>query len=336
MKNLKRSRIFISSILTVALAISLTGCNGQSKKTGSDSTNKVKKINVGYFGNTCEAPIFAAYEKGFFKEEGLEVEMVKGDANTLKDGLATGKVDITDGLVMQWLKPIESGLDIKFTAGLHTGCIQVLTPPNSNIKSFKELKGKKIGVSAIGGGAMILASRLLTLEGLDSQKDVEWKVFPNSELPIALEKGEVDVISVSDPFAQIQINSGKAKSMYNSAKDAPFKDEYCCLTVVNGKLIEKDPETAAAATRAIMKGAKYVSENPKEIAKIEVEKKYVPGDVEVNASILASYNYIPSIKGGADAVNSLSKEMKKLGLLNKDTDAEALAKSSFVKLKGVN
>ena len=330
MKKLKR---IILLVLATATIVTLAGCGKSAKK---EEAKGPKKVTIGYFGNTCEAAVFAAYEKGFFKEEGLEVNMVKGDANTLKDSLATGKIDATDGLFLQWLKPIESGLDIKYTAALHTGCIQVLVPTNSSIKSFKDLKGKKIGVPAIGGGPMVLSSRLLTNEGLDSQKDVEWKVFPNSELPIALEKGEVDVISVSDPFAQLQVEGGKAKSIYNSASDAPFKNEYCCAVVINGKLIEKDPETAAAITRAEMKGAKWVSQNIKEVVQIELNKKYVPGDAATNEKVLASYNFNPSVDEGEKAVGQLAKEMKAIGILDKNTDVTALAKTSFVRLKGVN
>jgi len=46
------------------------------------------KIRVGYIGLTCEAPIYAAYEKGFFKEEGLESELVKCNWATYKDARA--------------------------------------------------------------------------------------------------------------------------------------------------------------------------------------------------------------------------------------------------------
>jgi NitT/TauT family transport system substrate-binding protein len=338
---MKKIRKGIQLALVSTLILVLAGC-GVSKPTteaaGTQGTNVPKqltKVKLGYFGTTCEAPLIAAYEKGFLKEEGIDAEMIKGDANTLKDGLATGKIDATDGLLMQWLKPIESGLDIKFTAGLHTGCIQVLAPKDTPFTSFKDLKGKTIGVPAIGGGPMILVSRQLANEGLDPQKDVQWKVFPNSELPLALEKGEVDIIAVADPFAELTVSQGKVKSIYNSAKDTPFKNEYCCLLVVNGKLIEKDPETAAAITRAFLKGAKWVNTHQTEIAQIEVDKKYVPGDPALNAKILKTYNYIPSIDGGAEAVLKAAKEMQTIGVLNKDTDVEALAKASFVRLKGV-
>ncbi len=341
---MKKLRFICVIVLVGALTLGATGCGEKSASDeatpgqtagSSDTSKELKKIKVGYFGNTCEAPVYAAYEKGFFKEEGLSVELIKGDAGTLKDGLATNKIDITDGLLNQWLKPIEQGLNVKFTAGLHTGCIQVLVPADSTIKSFKELKGKTVGVPALGGGPMILVSRLVAKEGIDSKNDIEWKVYPNAELPLALEKGEVDVISVADPFAELQVIEGKAKSIYNSASDSPFKDEYCCLIVVNGTLIEKDPDTAAAATRAIMKGANWVNSNQKEIAKIEVDKKYVPGDEDVNAKVLATYNYQPSVEGGQSAVINGSKEMKEIGVLDKDTDPEALSKTAFIKLDGV-
>ncbi|MCX7745397.1 MAG: ABC transporter substrate-binding protein [Clostridia bacterium] len=346
---MKKQKGLIAALLIALMIGSIAGCgkndNTVENKTtgalanetsGGQTTSKtLKKVKVGYFGNTCEAPTFAAYEKGFFKEEGLDVELVKGDAGTLKDGLATGKIDVTDGLLNQWLKPMEQGLNIKFTTGIHTGCIQILVPKNSKLKSPKEFKGKTIGVPKIGGGPMILVSRLLSKEGLDSKNDVKWKEFPNAELPIALEKGEVDIISLADPFAQIQVNEGKAISIYDSAVHEPFSHEYCCLVVVNGSLIEKDPETAAAATRAIMKGASWVNSNQKEIAQIMVDKKYVPGDLAVNEKVISTYNYQPSVEGGQDAVINGSKEMKVIGVLDKDTDPEALAKTAFIKLKGV-
>lgn len=170
---MKKLRIAIVVSLISALLLGITACGNKSATAESQATTvsqssqasgsqqaestapvELKKIRVGYFGNTCEAGVYAAYEKGFFKEEGLDVELIKGDANTLKDGLATNKIDVTDGLLNQWLKPIEQGLNVKFTAGIHTGCIQVLVPTDSAIASFKELKGKTIGVPALGGGPM--------------------------------------------------------------------------------------------------------------------------------------------------------------------------------------
>ncbi len=72
-----------SKLITVGLLIVLlmAGCNENSDSTVRNSN----KVRVGYIGLTCEAPIYAAYEKGFFKEEGLEPELVKCNWATYKD-----------------------------------------------------------------------------------------------------------------------------------------------------------------------------------------------------------------------------------------------------------
>src|SRR3569623_1933019 len=71
------------------------------------------------------AAIFTAVEKGYFKDEGLDVELVRCEWATYKDALALGRFDVTHHLVMYFLKPIEQGLDVKFTAGIHRGCLRV-------------------------------------------------------------------------------------------------------------------------------------------------------------------------------------------------------------------
>src|SRR4029077_15237311 len=103
--------------LVVAISLSLLVMASCNKKSGSTVQNS-NKVRVGYIGLTCEAPIYAAYEKGFFKEEALEPKLVKCSWSTYKDALALGSYDITHHLVMYFLKPIEQGLDVRFLAGI--------------------------------------------------------------------------------------------------------------------------------------------------------------------------------------------------------------------------
>src|SRR6186713_1633452 len=118
----------------------LAGCKGDSHSASGSN-----KIRVGYIGITCEAPIFSAVENGFFKEEGLEVELVKCEWSKYKDVLALGGYDITHHLVMYFLKPIEQGLDVKFTAGIHRGCLRIQGPVEGGVRTVQELRGKRIG-----------------------------------------------------------------------------------------------------------------------------------------------------------------------------------------------
>src|SRR2546423_15539746 len=96
------------SLCAAALIIVLTGCK---KETASN------KVRVGYIGLTCEAPIFTAIEKGFFKEEGLEVSLVKCEWANYKDILALGGLDINRPLAVEFFKPIEKRLRVKITRG---------------------------------------------------------------------------------------------------------------------------------------------------------------------------------------------------------------------------
>ncbi|MCW2277679.1 ABC transporter substrate-binding protein [Heliophilum fasciatum] len=322
-------------LASIFLAVVLTGCGGGDSKPATNP-GELKKVKIGYSGGTCEAPVFTALEKGFLKEEGLDAELVKGDFDNNKNSLATGKLDAVNGLVMSWIKPLEQGLDAKFTTGIHTGCNYVLVPANSTIKTAQDFKGKRVGVDAMGGSPMMVLARELVNNGVDYKNDVQWRVFPKTELEAAYDKGEIDAIAVGEPFGTMwRKKTDKFTVLIDTAKTPPYKDEYCCLLLVSGKLIKQDEPTAAAITRAVMKGALYVKDHPQEIGQLLVEKKYVGGTAELNGEILSQFNYVPSVDGGEKAVQSTAVEARKVQFLDPATDPDVLAKQIFVRLKGV-
>src|SRR5678815_459402 len=155
----------IKSMVGAVLAGFLVGgCDkGDNLPAGVESM----KVRVGYIGLTCEAPIFTAVEKGFFKEEGLEVSLVKCDWKNYKDVLALGGYDVTHHLIMYFLKPLEQGLDVKITGGIHRGCLRVQAAVNGPIRSVKDLRGKRIGVPGMGTPPFIFANRVLGANGID-------------------------------------------------------------------------------------------------------------------------------------------------------------------------
>jgi NitT/TauT family transport system substrate-binding protein len=315
-----------------ALAILLVA--GCKKDSGSAASNS-NKVRVGYVGLTCEAPIFSAVEKGFFKEEGLEVEMVKCEWANYKDVLALGGFDITHHLVMYFLKPIEQGLDVKFTGGIHRGCLRVQAAVKGNIRTVHDLRGKRIGVPGMGTPPFIFANRVLGANGIDAGKEITWRVFPAGELGLALDKGEVDAVADSEPIGSLLLAEGKVRNVADQAKDAPYKDEYCCAVIVNGKFLASNPKAAAAATRALLKGAKWVEANPAAAARLSVEKKYLASNPELNTVAISHLRYVPSVSGAETAVRSAAAEMKIAGMLSPSTDVSELAKRAFAHLDGV-
>ncbi len=322
--------------IMAAVACSFALFVGGLKAADSSDAAAPTKIKVGYIGITCEAPLFVAVEKGFFQEEGLDVSMVKCDWSTYKDTLALGGIDITHHLIMMFLKPIEQGMDVKILAGVHKGCLRVQTSSSSNIQKVEDLKGKRIGVQGMGTPPFIFANRALAVHGLDPAKDVTWQVFPAGELGLALSKGLVDAIATSEPIGTLLTSSGKVKNVADQATDEPFASEYCCAVVANGKFVANNPKAAAAATRAILKGAKWVEANPQAAAMLAVEKKYLASKPEINAVAISHLRYQPSISGGEAAVKSAATAMKNVNMLNASTDVDDLARRAFAHLDGVS
>ena len=327
--------LLLPSALLLCGFLATAGCEKDSA-TAARTPEGLTKIRVGYIGLTCEAPIFTAVEKGFFKEEGLEVELVRCQWASYKDALALGRFDVTHHLVMYFLKPIEQGLDVKFTGGIHKGCLRVQAPVKGDIRTVKDLKGKVIGVPGLGTPPFMFASRVMGANGVDPSRDVQWRVYPAGELGLALDRGLVDAVANSEPIGSLLLADGKVRNIADQAKDAPYKDEYCCAVLVNGKFLSANPKASAGATRALLKGAKWVEANPAAAARLSVEKKYIASTVELNAHAIANLTYVPSVSGGEAAIISSAEEMKTAGMLNARTDVKELAKRAFVHLDGVS
>jgi len=126
------------------------------------------------------------------------------------------------------------------------------------------------------------------------------------------------------------------RNIADQAADEPYKSEYCCAVIVNGKFLTKNPKAAAAATRALLKAAKWVETNPAAAAKLSVEGGYLASTVEHNAVAISHLRYVPSVSGAEKAVRLASAEMKISNMLSPSTDIEALAKKAFVHLDGVS
>ena len=329
-----------TSTLPGAAPTLAAGTTPGSTSTQNTSTTpgagSLQKIRIGTGPSTCLAPLFVAKEKGFFAKEGLDAELISQEFDVQKDALATGKIDAAMGLLDKWLKPLEQGMNAKFTAGVHFGCLKLLVPANSPIKTVQDLKGKKIGVPVIGDGPTTWVSRILVTQKLNPRKDVSWRSFPQPELTLALERGEIDAIGLADPLAELDVRSGKERTLVNQATDAPWNTQYCCLVLLNGKLAQHDPKTAAAITRAILNATNWVREHPDESAKIEIAGNYVPSkNAQLITDLLRSYNYTPSVEGGYKAVLNSAKQCKVAGILDDSTDPVKLANTVFLRLPGL-
>ena len=321
-------------IAFIGLALScLAGCE---RKAPTASASGIIPLKVCYIGLTCEAPIFVAQEKGFFKEEGLDVELVKTSWDSLLQGLSFGRFDATHTLVPYLLKPMEQGLEVKMTGGIHHGCLRIQAAAGSNIRGVEDLRGKRIAVSTMGSPPMIFAYRVLAAHGMDVNKDVTWLVFPADSTELAMRRGQVDAVADSEPIGSLLLSHGSVRTIADQSNDAPYKDEYCCAVVVSKRLARDNPAAAARVTRALLKGAKWVGVNPLAAARLSAEKKYLAATPELNAAALALLNYAPGVSTCETSIANQAIEMKKAGMLSASTDPGELARRAWLKLDGVD
>lgn len=322
-------------LLALCTAPFWTGCkkdDGVAEKTADGLT----KIKIGYIGLTCEAPLFVAKEQGYFKAFGLEAEMVKVDWSQFKDVLGLGGIHVAHQPVMAYLKPIEQGMDVKMTAGVHLGCLRVQVPVNSSIRKIEDLRGKRIGVPGMGTPPFIFANRVLGDNKIDAKTEVEWKVFPSAELGLALDKGEVDAISTAEPIGTMLLLEKKVRTISDQAVDPPYAGEFCCAVLMNGKYVANNAAASAAATKAVIKAAKWVETNPRAAARLSILKGYIASSPELNTQVLGQLRFVPSISGGEIAVRSAAESMKRANMLGEATNIEQLSASVFVKFEGLN
>ncbi|MFF2623171.1 ABC transporter substrate-binding protein [Oerskovia jenensis] len=289
-------------------------------------TTKVLRIVEG--GGICEAPLYAAHHLGIFKDYGLNVEVVRSAAGEdTKDGISSGTYAGGPGIFFSWLKPIEQGLDVKLTTGLHEGCLRLVVLNDSPYDDVALLRGKKIGVSSIGNSAMSFFSLDLLDAGINPDPaagEVEWVVYDNDILPQALQDGEIQAIAASDPVALLPTLGGYAHELANNQQGLNAQT-YCCATAINGALVRDEPEVAKALTEAWAEGARYVGANIDEIAQLEVDKQLVAADVATVRSVLTTYGFSPSAVGLRQEIEPGIAKFAKTGYLDQGTDPKKLA-----------
>lgn len=343
---MKKNGIFsrvLSGVLAGTLALSLSACGSSSNSSAdtsaasgssdSASSSEATHLRLIYSPSLCAAPMYIAIENGYFEDEGLDIEQVTVDAAHVSEAIGADQVDVGMGLIGKLLQPLENGLPIKFTTGLHTGCTKLLVPGDSDIKSIADLKGKKIGVPGLADAATVVSKRSLSAAGIgvtEQNMEVEFSVYSRNDLPQALENGAVDAIALGDPTASIAEEQYGLTALIDTATDPEYKDEYCCAAFVTSKLAAENPAAAAAFTRAVQKASQWVQENPDETAKIIVDKQYISGETDFVAQILKTYNYKPSVQGGYDALKQNAQELTEIGILKEGTDATKFADNAYI------
>lgn len=323
--NKKIIALFVSIVMVITF---LAGGCGNTQQAAQTADERV--VHIGYWGGIpCEAPVLVAYENGIDEELGIKVELVKIDYDVIPTMLANGQLDATFQCADN-IKQMEQGLQMVFTNGVHTGCVQYVAPVDSPISSIADLKGKTLGVESTGGLSMTLLMVELRRLGIDPIEDVEWRTYSAEALMPAMEKGEIDLLGTWDPTPEIILQSGKAKLIFSNTKDQPYSDLINCFVAVNAKVVQDEPELSKKINQFFAEGAKFCAENPREAAEIMVEKKYVGETVEFSEKLLKDYQWITDPAVAEQSYRWYISALKDYNILDKATEPETFIKATFI------
>ena len=276
----------------------------------------------------CQSPISVALKQGFFKKYGLNVEPVNfsGPTDALLQAIATGQADGGIGMALRWLKPLEQGFDVDLTVGTHGGCMRLLTPENSNIRSVKDLVGKSVAVTDQASPIRNFFAIQLAKQGIDPDKAVNWLQYPADLFGEALRKGEVQALSTDDPQGWLLKQQHGLIEVDNNL-NGEYAHLTCCVLGLRGSLVRDDPKTAQAITQAIVDAQQWTADHPEETAKIF--QPFVPGSVPVEsiAAMLKEHTHSHHSTGAQlrGEVATYVNELKKINVIRPDTDAQQFA-----------
>ncbi len=234
---------------------------------------------------TGEAPVFIAQEKGYFKEQGVEVDLqFPGDASTIVSLLSTGRVDVLSGSPSPgFWNVVGRGVPLKIvmpigaisggrTPGFSSGVWLVISKQAQSsgaIKTFADLRGKTIAVPGFGLSGDIVLDHALKLGGL-TRKDVTLKSLSFAQIPVAISNGAVDAAIENDPFATVGAEQGLFVRWKNGAEIYP--GQVTAAVAFGPSLLEKGRDVGVRLAIALTKAARDYNDafGPKHVNTAEI------------------------------------------------------------------
>nr|WP_315185777.1 ABC transporter substrate-binding protein [uncultured Albidiferax sp.] len=311
-------------------AAGLAGVAGAAAIAGRNvrAAGKLRDIKLAWnAGAVCLSAVPVALERGIFEKHGLNVELVNfaGSTDQLLESIATSKADAGVGMVHRWIKPLESGFDVKLVSSSHGGCTRLVGYAPAGVTSLAKLKGKTIAVSDLNSPGKNFFSVLLVKAGLDPEKDVSWRQFPADMLGLAVEKGEAQAIADGDPNLFLVERRTKGLVELATNLSGEYANKTCCVVGVSGKLVRNDKPAAAALARAITEASDFIANYPNETARIYSPYSKVPvEDLRAVLGTLTHRNH-PSGNDLKKEIEFYARDFKLVGVLKPSTDPARFA-----------
>ena len=309
----------IAAFMALAMVGTMAGCT----KTQTEEVKETKKLSFGAMSSIDIVPIVIAKEKGYFEEEGLELDFQLFTAAKDRDAaLQAGELDgvIADEIAISIYQ--NSGIDMKIT-GATNGAWTLVVGKDSGIENLEGLKGKKMAISK---NTMIdyLSDYIAEENGVNSS-EIEKIAIPAMPARLeALRNKQVDAAILPAPFNDTAVADG--------GKGLDTIDNANIMISAIGFLqdqIDNNEEAIKAFFTGYNKAVEYMKNTDiKEYEDIVIKTVGYSEDTKGNIILPElNTNYLPD----ADKVQAVFDWSKDNGIIDKNLKAEDVITDKFIK-----
>lgn len=327
-------KIIITAIICVIVVIvAVTTVIIQNRQ----SDNTLKKISVNEVTRSVfYAPQYVAIAKGFFAEEGLEIELTTGQgADKVMTAVLAGQSDIgfagPEAVIYVYNEGKEDYSQVFAQLTKKDGSFLVSKIDTDDFK-WTDLKGKTVIPGRKGGVPYMTLEYVLKKNGLNPKTDLILDDSIKFDLMAgAFTGGTAEYVTLFEPTASMTENAGKGyvvASVGEAAGEIPYTAYFA-----KKSYIEENSETIQKFTNAIYKGQVWVKEHSsREIAE-EIKGFFPDTDVELLANVLQSYididawNETPILK--EESYNLLQTVMEEAGELKTRAPYEKVVNNHY-------
>jgi len=324
-------RFFRFVFALALLSLMLSACGGGAEPAPEELTRI--RLPMGYIPNIQYAPFYVAVEKGYFENEGIELEF---DYSFETDGVAlVGAGELPFSIVSGEQVPLAraQGLPVVYVAAWYKDYpVSVVAKKAQKINAPEDLVGKKVGLPGLFGANYIGFVALLFDSGL-AESDVQLDAIGFNQVE-ALATDQVEAIVGYTANEPIQLAAQGYDVVEIRVADHVSLASNGLLT--NEKTIEENPELLRRMIRAFLRGLEDAAADPDEA--YEISKKYVENlaeaDEAVQKEVLATsiefWQTEPLGYSNPEAWENMNTILAGMGLLAEEIDIAAAYSNEFL------
>lgn len=286
----RRAKTYCAALALMASIAALTGCGAKAGGEGAAGGEKLVLNQVAH--SVFYAPMYVAVEKGYFAEQGIDLELVTGfGADKTMTAVLTGEADIgfmgSESTVYTYAGGTQDYVVNFAQLTQRAGNFLVAREPVSDF-SWDMLKGKTVLGGRAGGMPQMVFEYILHKNGLDPAADMKIdQSIDFGSTAAAFSGGNAEFTVEFEPHATMLEEKGDGYVVASLGEDSGYVPytSFCAKK----SYLEAHPETIQAFTNALQKGIDFVqSHTPEEIAKV-IEPQFAETDADTLTRIVERY-----------------------------------------------